>query len=141
MSMGAGYAGDITPSDALEKLEQDHQAILVDVRTTAEWESIGVPDLASVQSAPVLIEWLSYPSMAPNPGFVSELKAELDRRGADAETPLLFLCRSGARSGAAAKAMTSLGYAKSYNIAGGFEGSAAQGLSGWRADGLPWKRP
>jgi rhodanese-related sulfurtransferase len=141
MSMGAGYAGDITPSEAMEKLASDTGAVLIDVRTTTEWENVGIPDLASLNAEPIFLEWLSYPTMAPNAEFPASLEAELKQRGATDATPLLFLCRSGARSGAAARAMTALGHKNSFNIAGGFEGSAAQGRRGWRDDGLPWKKP
>jgi rhodanese-related sulfurtransferase len=55
------------------------------------------------------------------------------------------LCRSGARSRAAAMAMTAKGYNKCYNVAEGFEGNldAEQHrgrVSGWKAAGLPWKQ-
>jgi rhodanese-related sulfurtransferase len=53
------------------------------------------------------------------------------------------LCRSGARSRAAAEAMTALGYQRCYNVADGFEGphdgERHRGqLAGWKASGLPW---
>ncbi|HZF36618.1 MAG TPA: rhodanese-like domain-containing protein, partial [Candidatus Angelobacter sp.] len=61
----------------------------------------------------------------------------------DREAPIFFLCRSGARSRAAAMAMTQAGYARCYNIANGFEGNhdaeRHRGkAAGWKADGLPW---
>lgn len=138
MSSAVEHAGDLTPEEALKTLTTTPAAVLVDVRTTAEWSNIGVADLTSIGAAPVLLEWLSYPAMTQNPAFVTELKAELERRGADTDTPLLFLCRSGARSTAAARAMSALGYGRSFNVAGGFEGSPGQGLPGWRQSGLPW---
>jgi rhodanese-related sulfurtransferase len=141
MSTGTGHAGDITPEQALEALTSTEGAVLVDVRTTAEWENVGIPDLAAVGGTPVLLEWQMFPTMAPNPDFCASLVDELDRRGAGPETPVLFLCRSGARSAAAARAMTALGYARSFNIAGGFEGSPALGLPGWKNSGHPWTRP
>ncbi len=65
--------------------------------------------------------------------------------GADKAAPVLLLCRSGARSRAAAIALTGLGFAGAYNIAGGFEGdpdgARHRGLrNGWKADGLPWRQ-
>jgi rhodanese-related sulfurtransferase len=55
------------------------------------------------------------------------------------------LCRSGARSRAAAIAMTRAGLERAYNVAGGFEGELDEnrhrGLrNGWKAAGLPWKQ-
>ena len=113
------------------------KAILVDVRTAAEWENVGVPDLTRLNAEPVFLEWLTAPAMAPNPAFVEDLVASIAARGADKSTPLLFLCRSGARSTAAARAMSALGYERCLNIEGGFEGAPAMGLPGWLRSGLP----
>ena len=137
MPTGSEYAGDVSPSEAMDKVAGPDKAVLVDVRTTAEWENVGVPNLSSIGATPIFVEWASAPSMAPNPAFVDTLEAELAARGADKSTPLMFLCRSGARSAAAARTMTALGYAHSYNVEGGFEGAPAMGLPGWRRSGLP----
>ena len=53
--------------------------------------------------------------------------------------------RSGARSAAAAKAMTAAGYSTCLNVADGFEGpldaQAKRGSAGgWKAAGLPWRQ-
>jgi rhodanese-related sulfurtransferase len=65
--------------------------------------------------------------------------------GADKSYPVLLLCRSGARSRAAAMALTAAGFEKAFNVAGGFEGDAdGQGhrgnRNGWKASGLPWRQ-
>lgn len=138
MGAGAGHAGDVTSDQAMDRLKVDRSAVLVDVRTRAEWDNVGVPDLSSVGGQPVFLEWLSAPGMAPNASFADDLAAELDRREASTESRIFFLCRSGVRSAAAATAMQARGYRHSHNIAGGFEGSAA--LEGWRDQGLPWTR-
>jgi rhodanese-related sulfurtransferase len=83
--------------------------------------------------------------MAPNPAFVGELSGALSATGASPDTPILFLCRSGARSRAAAMAMTGAGFLKSFNVAGGFEGDLdgerhRGNANGWKAQGLPWKQ-
>ena len=75
-------------------------AVLIDVRTRAEWNYVGLPDLDTLAKKPALLEWQVFPSMQPNPEFVAALSGALP----DKEAPLLFLCRSGARSAAAAKA-------------------------------------
>ena len=137
MPTGLEHAGDISPSDALDMVNGPDKAVLIDVRTQSEWDDVGVPDLGSAPRAPIFVELLTAPAMLPNPDFTKTLVAELAARGAEPDTPLVFLCRSGARSTAAARAMTALGYTRSYNIAGGFEGSAPMGLPGWRRSGLP----
>ncbi len=134
-----GYAGDIAPGDAWRILESDPRATLVDVRTQAEWAYVGVPDLSRLGKQTVFVQWAVFPNMNVNPNFAAQLEA------ADiaADAPVLFLCRSGVRSRAAAMAITARGFTKCYNIANGFEGDHdAQrhrgALSGWKVAGLPW---
>jgi len=137
------YAGDLTSDAAWALLKDDPKAQIVDVRTMAEWSFVGLPDLSSVGREVHCVEWQAFPSMAVNPDFVGQAKAKLE--GADADTPVLFLCRSGARSRSAAIAMTRAGFTHAYNIAGGFEGDMDQerhrgNRNGWKAGGLPWKQ-
>jgi rhodanese-related sulfurtransferase len=139
--MADDYAGDIPPKQAWDILSQDKDAILVDVRTDAEWLFVGVPDLAGVGKEPVKIAWQTYPGMALNPNFVDAVKAAAPQK----ETQILFLCRSGQRSKSAAIALTQVGYNRCYNISEGFEGDkdATQHRSmvgGWKFAGLPWKQ-
>lgn len=141
VSPAAGYAGDVTPAVAWKILGELKDAILIDVRTRAEWNYVGVPDLAGLDKKPCLVEWQVFPSMQVNPDFVGALSEAL----ADKAVPLLFLCRSGVRSVAAAKAMAAAGYSTCLNVADGFEGPLdAQGkrgaTRGWKAAGLPWRQ-
>lgn len=141
VSPAAGYAGDVTPAVAWKILGDLKDAILIDVRTRAEWNYVGVPDLAGLDKKPGLVEWQVFPSMQVNPDFVGALSEAL----ADKDVPLLFLCRSGVRSVAAAKAMAAAGYSTCLNVADGFEGPLdAQGkrgaTRGWKAAGLPWRQ-
>jgi rhodanese-related sulfurtransferase len=91
------------------------------------------------------VEWQSFPSGTPNPGFVAQARQALAASGAGPDTPVLLLCRSGARSRAAAIALTAAGYGACFNIAHGFEGDKdTQGhrgsVAGWKATGLPWRQ-
>jgi len=137
----AGYAGDVAPTTAWKILSEQKDAVLIDCRTRAEWNYVGLPDLEKLAKKPALIEWQVFPSMQPNPEFVPALSGALS----DKEAPLLFICRSGARSAAAAKAMTAAGYSTCLNVADGFEGpldaTAKRGATGgWKASGLPWRQ-
>jgi len=133
--MAQSYAGDIMPEEAHRVLSEDPEAVLVDVRTAGEWQHVGVPDLGALGKELVRLSWIVQPGQPPNPAFVGELA----RRVADKDRPLLFLCKSGGRSRAAAMAMTAAGYSRCYNVAEGFEGVGAPG-TGWRAKGLPSAR-
>ncbi len=141
VSPTAGYAGDVAPATAWKILSERKEAVLVDVRTRPEWNYVGLPDLEQLAKKPALIEWQVFPSMQLNPDFVTALSGAL----ADKDTPLLFLCRSGVRSAAAAKAMTAAGYSTCLNVADGFEGpldaEAKRGSAGgWKAARLPWRQ-
>jgi rhodanese-related sulfurtransferase len=118
-------------------------ATLIDVRTAAEWNYVGLPDVSALGAHLQRVEWQSFPSGVVNPAFVETLKSTLSKQGASEDAPLFFICRSGARSASAAAAMTAAGYARCYNVAGGFEGPRdAEGhrgtVEGWKAAGLPW---
>lgn len=134
-----GYAGDVLPAEAWSKLQSDAAAILIDVRTAPEWSFVGLPDLTSLSKSLLQISWQVYPTMNVNSSFADELRAKDVAPG----QPLYFLCRSGARSRAAAIAMTKAGFGPCYNVAGGFEGDLDSGKhrgnsNGWKASGLAW---
>ena len=126
------YEGALTPGEAFEVLQLAPGARLVDVRTRAELDWVGrIPGA-------VEIEWNSYPGNVPNPHFLAQLKHQLDP-----ESLVMFICRSGARSHAAAIAANGAGYPDCYNVLEGFEGDKdANGqrgkIGGWRCAGLPW---
>ena len=139
------YAGDLNVGEAWDLLARDPKAQLVDVRTIAEWNFVGLPDLSRIERKVHCIEWQSYPAMQPNSNFVADAAEAVQAAGAASQTPILFLCRSGARSRAAAMAMTRAGFHKAFNIAGGFEGDLdgeghRSNISGWKAAGLPWRQ-
>ena len=133
------YAGDITPQESWKILSDNPDAVLVDVRTAAEWNWVGVPDLSGLGREVVFVQWNT--ASGRNENFVADLIAAGVSPG---ERPVIFLCRSGNRSIPAAEAATAAGIAPSYNMLDGFEGqldgSGHRGATGWRADGLPWKQ-
>lgn len=126
-------------------LEVDKNAVLIDVRTRAEWSFVGKPDLSSLDREVLCIEWAEYPDMSVNPDFVTSVFEGL--RGCE-PTSVFFLCRSGVRSLSAAKlvaeALTDHTFSFAcVNILEGFEGDMDAdkkrgSLNGWKARGLPW---
>jgi rhodanese-related sulfurtransferase len=132
---------NVPPTRVWEALRTNPQAQLVDVRTDAEWNFVGLPDLASAGKQAVLIPWQVYPSMQQNAAFTDQLK----EAGFTPEHHIYFICRSGQRSFAAAEAAQAAGYRHAYNVADGFEGGVdAHGhrgvATGWKAKGLPWRQ-
>src|SRR5271157_6306657 len=106
----SGYAGDLLAPDAFELLAGDPTSTLIDVRTQAEWTYVGAPDLSSLGKAPLFLEWQSFPSMQVDGRFAARLSTMLETGGLKRGAPLLFICRSGVRSGHAAIAITAAGW-------------------------------
>ena len=92
------YAGDLSPRDAWALLEREPAAQLVDVRTAAEWNFVGLPDLSALARKTHCVEWQSFPSMQVDGRFAARLSTMLEASGVKPGAPLLFICRSGARS-------------------------------------------
>jgi len=139
---GAGYAGDLSPRETWDLFVKERSGQLVDVRSEPEWTFVGVTDLGQEGRQAILCEWQRFPT-APNPNFVKEVEAALKGTTYQKGAPLFFLCRSGARSRAAAIAMTAAGYGPCFNISDGFEGALDAErhrgtAAGWKAEGLPW---
>jgi rhodanese-related sulfurtransferase len=134
------YAGDVQPEAVVAALQGDATAVLVDVRTRAEWTYVGLPEVSPPDQGPVLVEWQRFPDGRVNDRFVDELR----EAGVTPGTPLYFLCRSGVRSVAAAEAATAAGLGPAYNILHGFEGpldeQGRRTVAGWKNAGLPWRQ-
>ncbi len=131
---------ECTSQDAWDAIHADRDAHIIDVRTDIEWQQVGAPDLGELSRKLHFLSWQLPPDMRINAAFVEELKAT----GIPADGKLYFLCRSGVRSQAAAKAAAAAGFATAVNIAEGFEGVAGpdgQRHGGWLGAGLPAARP
>ncbi|SCA57122.1 Rhodanese domain protein [Candidatus Terasakiella magnetica] len=137
--MSEEYAGDISPKEAWKILQNSPEAILIDVRTEAEWAWVGQVDLSSLKKEHLLVEWNRFPGGVSNENFVEDVAKLV----ANKEAELLMLCRSGVRSKYAAIALTAAGFKTAYNIAGGFEGDPNEErhrgqVNGWKVANLPW---
>ncbi|RMC90931.1 rhodanese-like domain-containing protein [Aquitalea palustris] len=126
------YQGALTPPEAHFLAQHLPGAVLVDVRSAAEWQFVGVVPGA------LRIELRSFPGMQLNAQFVEQLQAAVDKQAV-----LLLMCRSGVRSHEAATQARAAGYARVYNVLEGFEGDKDEHehrgqLTGWKAHGLPW---
>ena len=137
------YRGDVTPEEAWQMLTSEPGAALVDVRTTAEWSYVGLPDLSPIGAPLLRVEWQRFPTGQVNSEFAETLDDALQTMETGRDAPILFICRSGARSASAAAAMTAAGYSRCYNVAGGFEGRRDEKghrgtVEGWKAANLPW---
>jgi rhodanese-related sulfurtransferase len=126
---------NLEPRQAWDLLQQNTDAVLVDVRTKVEHAFVGHPPGA------IHIAWKEAPDWQINPKFVAEVK----KVAPDKNAPVLLLCRSGQRSLDAARALEEAGFQQPINIIDGFEGPLDQHnhrghLGGWRFNGLPWEQ-
>ena len=128
------YQGLLLPAEAHELLRDHPDAVLVDVRSKAEWDFVGrIPGA-------VEIEWKSYPGMIANAQFAEQLASRVQK-----DALVMFICRSGGRSHESALAATKAGFKSCFNILEGFEGDRdgaghRNTVGGWRAAGLPWSQ-
>ncbi len=126
---------NLNPPEAWDFLQQNKNAVLVDVRTKVEHNFVGHP-LGAIHVA-----WKEAPDWQLNPNFV----AEVEKFMSDKNAPVLLLCRSGQRSLDAARALEGAGFSWLINIVDGFEGPLDQhrhrgNIAGWRFNGLPWEQ-
>ena len=134
---------EVDVASAWSALQGNPRSQLVDVRTRAEWTYVGIPDLGALGKRTVLVEWQTFPDQSLDPRFAERLANELQALGVQVDDDLFFICRSGSRSLAAARAMASAGYRACHNVTEGFEGPLDDdrhrgSLCGWKAIGLPW---
>jgi len=124
---------NLTPRQSWDLMQQNPNAVLIDVRSKVEHGFVGHPIGA------IHIPWKEAPDWKVNAQFLRDVVNRVSNKN----TPILLLCRSGQRSLDAAKALEDIGYQRLINIIDGFEGPLdAQNhrgnLGGWRFDNLPW---
>lgn len=140
---GVVHITDVAVADVWARLKEDPKAVLVDVRTQAEWAFVGLPDLGSIGKRVLTQEWQTFPQSQVDPQFAVRLEAVLTRQGVGKDDEIFFICRSGGRSRMAAEALSGLGFRHCRNVAEGFEGPLDAvrhrgQTAGWKAAGLPW---
>jgi|TARA_R110002096_G_scaffold246654_8_gene438931 rhodanese-related sulfurtransferase len=125
----------ISPTQAHEILQGDSNARLIDTRTSIEHSFVGHPIGAIHVPLKRPPEWQAFPD------FIEKIAPHIS----DKTTPIILMCRSGARSMAAAKLLAEAGYQSLYNMDEGFEGDKDDNnhrgnIGGWRFHGLPWEQ-
>jgi rhodanese-related sulfurtransferase len=141
--MEACRVEDVSVLETWKRLKDDPKAVLVDVRTRAEWAFVGVPDLSGIGKDLVLAEWQTFPDGRPAADFAQRLREALEVRGVGKDDEVFFICRSGGRSRMAAEVMAAAGYRRCRNVAEGFEGPLDANrhrgqIAGWKAARLAW---
>lgn len=124
----------LTPKQAQEFLQNNPEAVFIDVRSEIEFLFVGHPNDS------ILIPWYDSPDWEINPNFVAHVK-----KAASMNRPVVLICRSGRRSVEAGQALEHAGMTDVYNVLHGFEGELDSGhhrnsVNGWRFEGLSWKQ-
>ena len=134
------YKRNLLPKMAIERLSQNPDALLVDVRCEAEHKYVGYPKNS------ILIPWIDEPSWKPNPDTFYDLVLDaLGIQKDNMDIEIIVICRSGFRSNEALKCLQSKGFTNVAHVASGFEGDLDENdhrgnLNGWRHDGMPWSQ-
>ena len=134
------YKRNLLPKMAVERLQNNPQALFVDVRSKAEYKYVGYPENS------ILIPWIDDPDWEPNPeAFSDAVMQELDGRENLSDTEIILICRSGFRSNEALKCLENKCFTQVSHVASGFEGDLDENdhrgnLNGWRHDGMPWSQ-
>lgn len=138
----------LTPADAHRALTASPEIVFIDVRDPIEISFVGHP---AGMDANIPIRFATHAfnpksgkyKMRGNTDFIGQVDALISRIGADKDTPIFLICRSGVRSAAAAKILIAAGYRQVWNLVEGFEGdmdkkTGTRSANGWRNAGLPW---
>ena len=134
---------EITPPQAWKLIQGSNKAVIIDVRSSMEYEYVGHPVGA------ISIPWTQPPSWLPEPEFIRDVCSALEKTHPDVNSKediqILALCRSGVRSQSAGEALLLDGFKNVYNIIEGFEGDKDENnhrnmINGWRIHGLPWEQ-
>jgi rhodanese-related sulfurtransferase len=137
---------NVDAAEAL-KMVKDKKAVIIDVRTPQEFVFVGHVGIAP--NIPFKV-WTGdfkqkdgklKPKLAVSENFVKEVKTKFKP-----EDTLVLMCRSGARSAAAANVLAKNGFKKVYSMVDGFEGDKAKEgptkgkrtVNGWKNVGNPW---
>ena len=106
---------EISAQEAYEQMQQDPEAIYLDVRSVPEFADshpVGAINIPIMNFVPGM-------GMSPNPDFVQQVDAQLPK-----DAKLLIGCKSGVRSMQACQILEQMGYANVANVRGGFHGAA-----------------
>ncbi|MES9853873.1 MAG: rhodanese-like domain-containing protein [Candidatus Thiodiazotropha sp. L084R] len=143
----------LTAKDAYELKSEKSNVIFVDVRTRAEIAFIGMP-LTSDANIPYMMpgDWGVWDEkkknykLEPNSGFLLSMEDLVKAKGANKDSKIIVMCRSGSRSAKAANLLAQNGYTSVYTVLDGFEGDKAKSgdlkgqrvVNGWKNSHLPW---
>lgn len=115
-------------------MENSSNTFIVDVRTKAEYEFVGHPDLPNGSPD---IPLYYYPTWALNKDFVKKVEERYSK-----DNVIITICRSGSRAKVAASILLDAGFKNVLYMTDSFEGSKDENghrtVDGWKVNGLPY---
>ena len=113
----------IKSSEIKKFIESNSNAVLLDVRTKDEWETVGKPDTKDLGIKSFFI------TISQDQSFLDNVKQNINK-----DNQVLVMCAAGGISIIAANLLANEGY-KTLNISDGFSGNGED--PGWKNLGLP----
>ena len=105
-----GQVAELSVLQLHEVLQQDSQAIVIDIREVSETQQGSIPQATLIPRGVLEMKIDSVETIKQRFATLDEL----------AEQPIYLLCRSGARSIFSALSLQQMGFNKVYSIEGGF---------------------
>ena len=137
----------LTSSEGHRFKTQNPKILFLDVRTRAEVNFLGLPDVvdANIPIKPITTvlakDGKAY-QRVDNEDFVPAIEALIARKKLDDDPVIFVMCRNGKGSAIATNRLAEAGYTKVYSIVDGYEGdfdaNGKRTVNGWKNAGLPW---
>ncbi|MCF6199793.1 MAG: sulfurtransferase [Hyphomicrobiaceae bacterium] len=137
----------LTSSEAYKFKKQSPKVLFLDVRTQAEVNFLGMPDIADANIpikplSSVLTDDGKKYQRWDNLEFVEAVTDMIKRKGLEKDPVLFIMCRNGKGSAIATNRLANAGFTKVYSIIDGYEGdfdkNGKRTVNGWKNAGLPW---
>lgn len=116
----------INPEQAKKILDENSEALYVDVRSVREFEQGHAEGAINIP----LLDHNEDGQMLPNPDFLAVMEAQVPK-----DKVLIVACQAGGRSQKACEQLEMKGYQNLSNMMGGFGGTPQ--TPGWKQSGLP----
>jgi len=144
----------VSAQEVHERIQrQEADLLFVDVRDPVEIMFVGFTDSVHVNVPYLLVdrgvwdEQRGAYKVARNPNFLTEIRAELKKRGLDDSAEIITMCRSGSERGEPSAAfLRANGFPNARYVVDGFQGATIKEgpqagfrlQNGWQNSGLPW---
>ncbi len=137
----------LTSQEGYRFKKQNPKILFLDVRTRAEVNFLGMPDVADANIpikplTTVLAKSGKAYQRVDNEDFIPAVADLIAQKKLEGDPVIFVMCRNGKGSAIATNRLANAGYTKVYSIVDGFEGdfdaNGKRTVNGWKNAGLPW---